>query len=44
MTFALNSGKDPISFSVLSKTVFQKIGPQLEIEKFVDFIVGLGIV
>ena len=31
-----------ISFSVVSKTVFQRIGPLLEIAKFVSFIVDLG--
>ena len=40
--FALKSGKDSISFSVASKTVCQKIGPPLEIAKFVNFIVELG--
>ena len=44
LTFALNSGKDSVSFSAASKTVFQRIGPLLEIEKFVNFTVNLGIV
>ena len=44
VTFALNSGKDSISFSVASKTVFQRIGLLLEIAKFVNFIADLGIV
>ena len=43
LIFALNSGKDSFSFSVASKTVFQRIGPLLEIPKFVNFIVDLGI-
>ena len=43
LIFALNSGKDSFSFSVASKTVFQRIGPLLEIPKFVNFIVELGI-
>ena len=43
MTFALNSGKDSISFSVPSITVFQRIGLLLEIAKFVNVIVHLGI-
>ena len=43
LTFALNSGKDFISFSVASKTVFQRIGPFPEIAKFVNLIVDLRI-
>ena len=42
MSFALNSSNDPISFSVASKTVFQGIGPFLEMAKFVKFIADLG--
>ena len=43
LIFALNSDKDSISFSVVSKTVFQMNGHLLEIAKFVNFIVDLGI-
>ena len=43
MTFAWNSGKDFIRFSVASKTVFQRVRALLEIAKFVNFIVDLGI-
>ena len=39
MAYVLHNGKDSISFSVVSKTVFQRIGPLLEIAKFVSFIV-----
>ena len=44
LTFALNGGKDSISLSAIYKTVFQWIAPLLEIAKFVNFIVNLGIV
>ena len=42
-TFALNGGKYFIFFSAASKTVFQRIRPLLEIAKFVNLIVDLGI-
>ena len=42
LTFALNSGKVSVSFNVACKTVFQRIGFFLEIEKFVNFIVDKG--
>ena len=38
MSFALNSGKDSINFTVAFKTVFQRVGILLEIAKFVNFI------
>ena len=44
LTFGLDRGKDFISFSFASKTVFQRIGLLLEIAKFVNFIIDLGIV
>ena len=42
--FCLSSGNDFIYVSVTSKTVFQRIGPLLEVEKFANFIVDLRIV
>ena len=43
LSFALSSGKDYISFIVVSKTVLQRIGRLLEIAKLVHFIGHLGI-
>ena len=37
----LGSGRDSICFSVISKTVFQRIGSLLEIAKLLKFIVNL---
>ena len=39
----LGSGRDSICFSVISKTVFQRIGSLLEIAKLLKFIVNFGI-
>ena len=39
----LSSGKNSICFSVISKTIFQRIGSLLEIAKLLKFIVNLGI-
>ena len=38
MSFALNSGKDSISYRVAFKTIFQRVAILLEISKFVNFI------
>ena len=44
LTFALNNGKDFNSFSVVSKTAFQRIGSLCDIAKLISFIADFGII
>ena len=39
-----NNGKDFNSFSVVSKTAFQRIGSLLDIAKLINFIADFGII